>query len=284
MKPHLLLPFFIALMLPGVGNILANDNSGLAMTPLPPGPILLPLADMCAWRILFSYGNGPAGAGNTANAANAGKLAPGTKGLPQMVSVVQTKPLWHTTIVTMDGKRIECWGEGGDVCYLILGAGEKPTVLMKHSTAMVPELTGQLGPNGKPTTVMKLEGGDFEGGPGSKYLFSPGQGSIFPDMDWLSPQTYVGLQQGALVFREQGSGGAEAQIKADTRFPVSWTKGNEVRTFQLLPAPQDTLVLPPDVARVAAEFQQAEAEVKAVPPLPIIPPIAQPPTGNAPDP
>src|ERR1700683_5577082 len=99
MKLHTLFSFFIAFMLPGVGNILAADDSGVVMAPLPPGPILLPLPDMCAWQILFSYGNGPAGAGN------AGKPAPGMEEMPRMVTITQTKPLWHSIIVTMDGKR-----------------------------------------------------------------------------------------------------------------------------------------------------------------------------------
>jgi len=271
MKPHTLLPFFIALMLLGVGNIVAAADSGLVMAPLPPGPIPAKPPDMAAWQILFSYGNGPAGAGN---AGAAGKPAPGTEGLPKTVSITQTKPLWHTTIVTMDGKRIECWGTGGDVCYIIRGAGEKPTVLRKNPVEWAPAPTGQFDANGKQVMKMKPIGGDFEAGLAGKYLFNPAHGG-YPDMEWVSPQTYAGLQQGALVFREQGSGGAEARIGAETRFPVSWQKGNEVRTFQMLPAPQEALVLPPDVAAVAAEFARVEAIINYAPPPRIIPPLGQ---------
>jgi hypothetical protein len=276
MKLHLLLPFFIALMPPGVSNILADDASRLVMTPLPPGPILPQLPDMCAWQILFSYSNGPTGT------SNAGKPTPETEGLPRMVTITQTKPLWHSIIVTMDGKRIECWGTP-EVCYLISGAGEKPTVLRKNPVEMVPVPSAKLGPNGRPVSMtMKSVGGDFEAGVDSKYLFNPAQGN-FPDMEWLSPQTYVGLQQEAFIFRQQGTGGAEVRIRADTRFPVSWTKGNEVRTFQLLPTPQEALVFPPDVASVAAEFARVEALINAPPPLRTIPPLAQPSTSSTSD-
>lgn len=281
MKLPTLSPLFIAFMLLGVGSVLAAADSGFVMTPLSPGPILPQLPDMCAWKILFSYKNDLSSVGK---ADNAGKSDPGTEGLPRTVSIIQTKPLWHSMIITMDGKSTECWGSA-DICYLVRGAGGKPTVLRKNPVELVAVPSAELDANGRPLSVtMKTVGGNFEAGADGKYLFNPAQGD-FQDMEWLSPQTYVGSQQGALIFRQQSPDGiTEVRLRADTHFPISWQKGNETRTFQLLPAPQDPLVMPPDVARVAAEFQRVEALLNGTPRQRIIPPLAQPSGGNTPGP
>jgi hypothetical protein len=80
----------------------------------------------------------------------------------------------------------------------------------------------------------------------------------FPDMEWISPTTYQGVQvmggRPCLVFK---TGEMTAWIDLESRLPVQWQRGNETRTFKQLSPPTDILRMPPRIAADAAARKHA---------------------------
>jgi hypothetical protein len=81
--------------------------------------------------------------------------------------------------------------------------------------------------------------------PGYNPAFLDYSSSDFPDIDWVSPKTYLGTQSGTIywVFK-QGDDGTMAWIDLTTRLPARWQRGNEIRVFKFLPPPTEPLQLP----------------------------------------
>jgi hypothetical protein len=86
-----------------------------------------------------------------------------------------------------------------------------------------------------------------------------GNEESFPDVEWVTPKTYLGVEKssGYWVF-QQSSNGALFWVNPATRFPVRWTKNGQVRVFQLLPAPTQPLTLPSAVVRTSQELKHLE--------------------------
>ncbi len=79
----------------------------------------------------------------------------------------------------------------------------------------------------------------------------------FPDMAWVSPQTYSGVEtvetRRCMVFKKDDM---TAWIDLESRFPVQWKRGGETRIFQQLPPPEGPLVLPPKIAAIAESLKR----------------------------
>jgi hypothetical protein len=197
-----------------------SADASLERTALPQGPLLNRLPDFAMYEIDFTY-------------SSDGKQAPPKPSLsvvavmpPRKVTVTKTKPILHTLVVDTLGRSLESWFDG--------------------TTAYI-QSAGNSGPYAFSTDKI---------GSVSRFL-NVGQND-FPDVDWVSPATYVGLQPmgngSCLVFSDK-TGGAKVWVDAASRFPVRWEKNGEVRTFKLLQAPTESLELPENIAKIRKELQ-----------------------------
>jgi hypothetical protein len=80
----------------------------------------------------------------------------------------------------------------------------------------------------------------------------PNFGAIgFPDMTWVSAATYSGVEpiggHPCLVFKKDDM---TAWIDQESRYPVQWQRGGELRTFRQLARPAGTLEPPPEVVKL----------------------------------
>lgn len=138
------------------------------------------------------------------------------------LTLTRTKPFWHAEAIDISGGKMDQWCNGA---LRLVVVGDRPP--------------------GLPPS-----GANFA----AKF---PNFSAIsFPDMDWISPSTYVGMQllglNKCMVFSK---GDMKAWIDLETRFPVSWQLGStETRTFRQLPPPDGMLTLPPDVSKVFASL------------------------------
>ena len=157
----------IALLLFGIAGSLAADRPPLDPKPLPPGPILSKAPDFSSWQITFTY-SPPGQNGSAASATSKGPTGPGST-LPVLLTVTRTKPEWHAALTDASGNKKEVW-YNGDVRFVV-------------------------GPKPKDLYVI----GALEPGYSNPYL-EYGSGPDFPDMNWVSPQTYLGTQTGTTLW------------------------------------------------------------------------------------
>jgi hypothetical protein len=213
---------------------------------LPPDFALGKMPAFSKWQILFSYDDDKPAAGAAAPAPKGVKAAPRAR----QVTVTRTDPLWHAIVVNTDGTTQECWGEA-NFLYFRPASGGQPFEF--HSDSRV----------------------NFGGS--SNFITNYAQGD-FPDLAWISPKTYIGGQKGIFVFQEsedkrnKGDKGAMAWVAADTRYPISWKKGNETRVFHILTPPTDQITFPPDIAKMAQQARIIENINNFTPPPPPPPP------------
>jgi len=187
----------------------------------PSGPLLNRMGDFSAMEITYSYAQDQAKA--SAGAPSAPPLpaplpsyVPVTP--PRVVTLTRTKPIWHVVRVDTLGNKIEQWSNGTDVFCVASGLPEP--MLDTHDV--------------------------YSGFPDYTVI-------DFPDMGWVSLQTYQGVQpkggRPCLVFAKDDM---TAWVDAESRLPVQWQKGGETRTFRQLPPPTERLELPSKIAALAA--------------------------------
>jgi hypothetical protein len=219
---------------------------------LPPDFALAKAPAFSQWKVTFSFTEDTAAAtgGGASPAANAtdGKNAPLH---PKQLTVTRTAPIWHAVLVMTNGNIMECWGDG-------------------HWAYMVPTPTSAaiaLSPHGST--------GRYDMGGYSELICDYNQFD-YPDLDWISPQTYVGSRKGVFIFREKNANGATATIAADARTPVTWTNGFETRVFRFLPPPADKLVFPEGIGKISADLKRLhDINSSSVPQTDLLSPPAQ---------
>lgn len=193
------------------------DPAGTA----PSGPLLNRLGDFSAMQITYSYPRDQAKAG--AGAASAPPaLAPPPSYVatvqPRQMTLTRTKSSWHAVREDILGNKIEEWCNGTDIFCVATGLPDP-----------------------------KIDTNDPSSG------FPNYMAIDFPDMEWVSPETYHGVQtiegRKCLVFTKDDM---TAWVDAQSRLPVQWQKAGETRTFKQLSPPTEMLVLPPEIAALAA--------------------------------
>ena len=212
-------------------------------TPLPTGPLINRAPDFSQWQIAFSYAKSAKSAAGAAGAAGAPDAAAAPAGaeptakphIPKEVTVTRTKPRWHAELVYQDGKKMESWCDG----------------LMRY----------EVGP--EPGMVMPIA----EFNPGYNPAFLEYSTADFPDVDWVSPATYLGtLKDTPYWVFQQGEGGAMVWIDSTTRFPVRWQRAFETRVFKFLAPPTELLTLPGNVAKISEDLRRIRQLSNQVPP------------------
>ncbi len=197
--------------------------------PLPPGPVLNRAPDYSSWRMVYSFAN-PVGTSSSSNPS--GPAGVPDPHLPKALTVTQTKPLWHAVLVDVGGEKQETWFDGA-------------TRFEQVSPSQIIPISNN---HGKQT---------------GKFLSGR---EDFPDVDWVSPNTYLGTEKdtGYWIFQETPDG-AMVWIDSVTHYPVRWTKGNQIRTFEFLSPPTDPLTLPPAVARISQALKRLDALSRLAP-------------------
>jgi len=206
----------------GLTASMAVDPASLEQTPLPAGRLINRAPDFSKWEIDFSYGNDKKASGTTSTPPTS-LLGPVKFGRPKSVVITRTKPLWHGVLVDEFDNKTEAWFDGA-VPYVI-GPLQTTAVVMYMNT-----------PGLQMPQFLNYRGNDF------------------PDVDWVSAQTYLGTEKGTSYWVFQnGSNGPTIWINSTTRYPVRWQSGPETRTFRFLEPPDGMLELPPDIARLSKE-------------------------------
>jgi len=229
MKRRNLIAAFLAVLAvasPADQSLLAAGPA-VAPTPLPDGPLLNAGGDFSAWQITYSYASDkPSATGKPPPAPT--PTPPGNISFlpPRTVTLVRTKPLWHAVAIDIAGGKMDQWCDG--------------SVRFFVENGIPPELPPVGGPFDKKFPNFSAMG--------------------FPDLDWISPSTYLGTQtldtNKCMVFSK---GDMKAWIDLKTRFPVRWQQGGETRAFRQLPPPDGMLTLPPDISKISDALKKDAA-------------------------
>ena len=208
----------------GLVALLAADlPPEVEKTPLPAGPLLSRAPAYAQWQIAFTYAGDKSGNGNAAGTSTTSVVGKPDGSFPRLVAVTLTRPLWHAVQVAVDGTASECWDDG----YMPYEIGQQKIPIVINMSV--------------PGTVLPH--------------FLDHRGGDFPDVGWVSAQTYLGIQKGTTywVFQQQGDDGAMVWIDLNTRLPVRWQKGYETRDFKFLTPPSERLTLPPEIEKLSKE-------------------------------
>jgi hypothetical protein len=225
---------------PAGSQIVANQPAP-AKPPLPSGPLLRRQANYSKWQILYNYPEAKV----KANAGGKQKSPSDVHGadlseMPRSITITRTRPLWHAVTVFLSGNILE---QGGDPdCNLVLPGG-----------------------NGAAFSAPTDADGHLLG-------FADFSKVDYPDMDWISPQTYVGEQVIAggiscLVFQNGSVDPITVWVNKETRFPVLWKQGEVTRTFQQLPPPDRPLEFSPGLNKLFQGIKKDLARFKRAVPL-----------------
>lgn len=201
-------------------NIFADPTK--AQAPLPDGPLLSSGGDFTAWQITYAY--------DSDKPSPNGQPPPPPPKTPfgqlsllpvRSVTLTRTKPYWHSVTTDIGGGKMEQWSDGASRLF---SEGDFPPMLAPSA-------------------------------PSWKF---PDFNTIgFPDMDWISASTYVGSEtidgKKCLAFSK---GDMKTWVELNSRFPVRWQRGKEVRTFRQLPPPTDSLSPPPDISAVFVSLKR----------------------------
>ena len=218
-----------------------SNSPALEKTPLPSGPLVSRMPTFSMWRVLYSYASDKA----APKVGGGGKPpAPDRQSdvmvlPPRAVTITRTMPIYHIARVDTDNRVEELWFDGSN-----------PYVISP----------GLPGPS--------LPGRNASGGSAipSELDFSH---TDFPDVEWVSPQTYLGTLKGEstsyLLFRK-GDTGPTVWIDADTRRPARWQNSSETRTFEYLNAPAEKLTLPPAVLEASKTIRRIDEITSHRPP------------------
>lgn len=222
-----------------LGSVWAQTPTPFAKPTPPPPPYLKAAPKMSAWTVQFGE----------AQAASQQKSATGSR--IRQINVVRTKALRLVVFTCGDGRREELWSNG--TCFVANSAGSATLT----GFFMAPE---------------SLE---------EQY-----QVSDFPEFRWVSKHNYVGTveleQRPCLVFqgvdfskkladwRVDQPGGEKpvskpvaekmmtAWIDAETRLPVQWALGNEVRKVIFTPPPSGMLTVPEKIAEIFGQMNRIQ--------------------------
>ena len=230
---------FVSMLLLLVSRAFAADAEGeYDPKPLPSGPLLKKMPNYAAWQVIYVFEVAKASASPTGD----GATPPGDAAkapvshLPKLLTITQTKPVWHAVAVDLSGEKRETWSDG-TVRYEV-GATDSEILPISNSV---------------PGNEVRVR----------NYFGTKGD---FPDMDWISAKTYLGTQKGTAFWVFKGPEGMMAWIDSGTLNPVRWKKGAETRTFQILPEPTSPLVLPPRVARLSEAIKRLDVLSRSAPP------------------
>jgi len=214
----------------------AQNESSLEQVPLPlilsKGPLIQQPPAISSWEINYFYASDPKQkSGETPTAALASPSKSPTPGAglsllpPRRVTLSYAAPSWHALTINTGGISIEEWFNGN---FRAVTAGGLPPRLLRSEHRESPIRSPFV---------------DY----GSRK---------FPDLDWVSPATYAGVQSTKghkwLFFQTKDQ---QAWIDLETRFPVQWKKGGETRIFRQLQPPVVPLPFPPEVQRLFAQVQ-----------------------------
>lgn len=240
MKP---LALFTLLM----AAVLQAAEPNLRQEPLPPGPLLQRIPDFSSWRVNFFYAQDKIKSADGKSpdypARDDTFFLPA---LPRTLVITRTKPRWLVVIKDVKGNSLEqsCDGERQYV-------------------------SGALGQGNDPVGAFMINKDPFSGDWGKFMDFSL---CDFPDLEWVSKQTYKGIQsdngRDFLVFE---SNGMSAWIDLTTRYPVLWKKEGERRTFQQLAPPTKMVDLPAQAAALAEAIKKDLARLKRPGPPKMLP-------------
>jgi hypothetical protein len=221
-----------------VAVALAQTGGEANKPPLPAGPLIRRPLDFSAWVITYLYpGETPksvAVAASEHRSPASAQLGLFFSASPRSVTLTYTNPFWHGAAENIDGCKVQQWSDGKNQYFEAVGIPGAQTV--PTNQAGIP-----LIPN--------------YGAPG------------FPDMDWISADTYTGIQSvgghDCIVYHKDEM---TAWIDQVTRYPVKWEKGGEVRSFSQLPPPSAVLVLPPEVLKISQALKrQNELLMRPIP-------------------
>jgi len=228
MKTTRRLNFFAAVLtvLLGGNSALKGDDSVSQSPALPPGPLLSNGGDVSAWEIDYSY------ATDQSSTVAADGTAKPTYPVPppnsylllpiRKVMIFRSKPQFHVTIIELDGEQFDQWSDG--------------------------DLTFFRTPDSSAITIFS--------DPRNALKFPDVKDTDFPDMEWVSPSNYMGVQtirsRPCFVFTQKGE---TAWIDTQTLFAVQWQKGDETRVFKQLPN-LTSFSLPPEVQKISAEAKK----------------------------
>jgi hypothetical protein len=218
---------------------------------LPPDFALAKAPAFSQWEVTFSFKEETAAAtgGGAPPAANvpAGKNAPI---YPKQLTVTRTAPIWHAVLVMTNETTAECWGDG-HWAYMVPTPTSSAIALSPHSS------TGRYDMGGYSKLICDYDQIDY------------------PDLEWISSQTYIRSGKGVFIFREKSENGATATIAADARTPVTWTNGIETRVFRFLPPPTDMLEFPEGIGKISAELKHLHDLNSETVPQRVLPPPLQ---------
>jgi hypothetical protein len=205
-----------------------QEKPSYEQKPLPPGPILDRAPLFSTWQIAFVYGSqSDKGGGSGASTPPSSANAPGST-LPRLLTVTRTTPQWHAVLLDVSGNKREVWYNGS--------------------------VRFTMGPKDSDVGVSVKDAPGF-----SDPLLDYNSGPDFPDVEWVSPDKYLGMERGTpdWVFQD-GPNGAMVWIDSTTHFPVQWQRGGETRTIQFLAPPSGQLVLPDKLQALATGIKHIQ--------------------------
>jgi len=214
---------------------MADPAAPIERVPLPAGPLLGRLADFSAVQTTYAYASDKMKPATATPAPHFLSYKPSDPA--RSVTLTRAKPTWHVSRVDINGNSVDEWSEGTDIYCLASGL---PDPLLQNTSD----------PTGFPD-YNKVD---------------------FPDMEWISPKTYQGVQamkgHPCLVFKiAETVTGIEttAWIDLETRLPVQWQRGNETRTFRQLSPPTDILRMPSAIAAfIAVRKHDREMQMRPI--------------------
>lgn len=203
------------------GSVFSQDSQGNAeKPPLPPGPLLKRIADLSTWKVSYVYPQD-----QSKSDIKPYDSLPWSKDLSlpaptRSITILVAKPKWLATTVDVKGNQlVQCSDGVADYCYV-------------STTKAVGTLPYDQSGN-PPANLINFQRADF------------------PDLDWISPATYVTLKKtesgGYMIFQKDDM---TAWIDLETRWPIQWQKGKEIRKFRQLP-PSPAIVFPPEIEELA---------------------------------
>jgi len=178
-------------------------STAVAQKPQPSsGPLIRQPGKFCSWRIDFSHPEDkqkPAGRSPQFLPRGNNAMLPLP---PRTITFIRTAPLWRAVTVNVSG-------------HMLLQCSDGVNEFIQTSNMQYPGVAPRDVITGK-----RMDG---------MVDFSSGR---FPDMDWISASTFIGMQAvhtyQCLVFT---NGDMTAWVDNDSRFPVLWQRAGEVRKF-----------------------------------------------------
>jgi hypothetical protein len=226
--------------------------------PCPPGCLLNPAPDFCAWTVSFTYE-----ADKAKKEGTPAQTPPHPAYLdarPKQVTTTKTGHIVHEAMEDLRGLRSESWFVGGAQYYKTPGG----------------------------TRWMRADG-SIAGGSRSDPNFKPLPENGFRGLEFILPSNYAGMVPygggTCLVFSPGGSQkldlrnpeklkdlldspGMVGLIAADTRMPLVVHVGDATSTYHFIPPPTQVLTLPPDLTDAIQRGNQARARLEQPAPRP----------------